>query len=44
MVIRTSISLWRCLAQSQVDSQTHAERHITYLFTPTLPHIALLLH
>ena len=44
MVIGTGISLWRCLVQSQVDSQTHAERRITYLFIPTLPHIALSLH
>ena len=26
MVIETGISLWRYLAQSQVDNQTHAER------------------
>ena len=32
MVIGTGISLWRYLAQSQVDSQTHAERRIIYLF------------
>ena len=32
MVIRTGISLWRYLAQSQVDNQTHAERRIIYLF------------
>ena len=25
MIIGTGISLWRYLAQSQVDSQTHAE-------------------
>ena len=35
MVIGTGISLWRHWAQSQVDSQTHAERRIiifNYLF------------
>ena len=32
MVIGTGVSLWRYLAQSQVDSQTHAERRIIYLF------------
>ena len=26
------ISLWRCLAQPQVDSQTHVERSIIYVF------------
>ena len=31
MVIGTSISLWRYLAQSQVDSQTQAERLVIYL-------------
>ena len=31
MVIGTSISLWRYLAQSQVDSQTHAERRFLNL-------------
>ena len=30
-IIGTNISLWRCLAQSQVDSQTHAERRIIYV-------------
>ena len=34
MIIGTAISLWRYLAQSQVDSQTHAERRIIiYLCT-----------
>ena len=32
MVIDTGISLWRYLAQSQVDSQTHAERCIIFLW------------
>ena len=34
MIIGTGISLWRYLAQSQVDSQTQpdAERRIIYLF------------
>ena len=27
MIIGTGISLWRYLAQSQVDSQAHAMRH-----------------
>ena len=31
MIIRTGISLWSYFAQSQVDSQTHAERRIIYL-------------
>ena len=31
MVIGTGISLWRYLAQSPVDSRTHAERRIIYL-------------
>ena len=35
MVIGTGISLWRCLAQSLVDSQTHAKRRIICLLTPT---------
>ena len=35
MVIGTGISLWRYLAQSQVDSQTHAERRINYSFIYT---------
>ena len=34
IIIGTGISLWRYLAQSQVNSQTHAERRIIYLFTP----------
>ena len=37
MVIGTGISLWRYLAQSQVDSQTHAERRIIYLFPFQVP-------
>ena len=32
MIIGTGISLWRYLAQSQVDSQTHAEGRISSLF------------
>ena len=32
MIIGTGISLWRYLAQSQVDSQTHAGRRIICLF------------
>ena len=33
-VIGNGISLWRYLAQSQVDSQAHAERRIIYLVIP----------
>ena len=46
MVIGTGISLWRYLAQSQVDSQIHAERHIIYLFicSDILVHITCWLH
>ena len=36
MVIGTGISLWRYMAQSQVDSQTHAERLIIHLFMKCL--------
>ena len=32
MVTGTGISLWRYLAQIQVDSQTHAERRMICLF------------
>ena len=31
MIMGTGIPLWRCLAQSQADSQTQAERRIIYL-------------
>ena len=31
MIIGTGISVWRHLAQRQVDSQTHAERRTVYL-------------
>ena len=44
MVIGTGISLWRYLAQSQVDSQTHAERRIIYLFIATVHSPPQLLH
>ena len=30
MPIGTGVSLWRCLAQRQVDSQTHAKSHNIY--------------
>ena len=39
MVIGTNISLWRYLAQSQVVSQTHAERRTVYSFIDYLPSI-----
>ena len=31
MIRGTGMSLWRYLAQSQVDSQTHTERRIIFL-------------
>ena len=30
MIIGTGMSLWRYLAQSQADSQTHPERRILF--------------
>ena len=33
MIIATGISLWRYLAQSQVDSQTHAERRLIFIYS-----------
>ena len=34
MVIGTGTSLWRYLAQSQVDSQTHAKRRELFIYKP----------